>query len=352
LNFEIPLGITFILDEAETKDSVRLPGAPFTTSTLQQEASRKLGFSVGQTMSVAQSLYQNGHITYMRTDSVNLSDLAIETSKKFIESNFGKEYTLPNGRKFKTKQANAQEAHEAIRPAYIDKTPDTIGLTGNDARLYKLIWERTVASQMKEALVETTTYSFYPENNTDQLWITKGEVIKFPGFMKLYTEGTDDEGADEESPTLNLPELKKGEKALAKSINGSQTFSKPPARYTEATLVKKLESEGIGRPSTYAPTITTIIDRGYVEREEKKLKPTEIAFIVNDFLEKHFPEMMNYKFTANVENEFDEVAAGKMEWTKMLEEFYTGFKTRLTEADETGEKVIEKVGRACPECGE
>jgi len=160
-------------------------------------------------MSVAQALYQNGHITYMRTDSVNLSDHAIQASKKYIESAFGKDYTLPNGRKYKTKQANAQEAHEAIRPAYIDKTPDTIGLTGNDARLYKLIWERTVASQMKEALVETTTYSFTPENNADQLWITKGEVIKFPGFMKLYTEGTDDEGGDDETLTLNLPELKK-----------------------------------------------------------------------------------------------------------------------------------------------
>ena len=159
-------------------------------------------------MSVAQSLYQNGHITYMRTDSVNLSDLAITTSKKYIETAFGKEYSLPNGRKFKTKQANAQEAHEAIRPTYIDKTPDSIGLTGNDARLYKLIWERTVASQMKEALVETTTYTFSPENNTDQIWLTKGEVIKFPGFMKLYTEGTDDE-VDDENPVLNLPQMKK-----------------------------------------------------------------------------------------------------------------------------------------------
>jgi DNA topoisomerase-1 len=243
----------------------------------------------------------------MRTDSVNLSELAIQNSKKYIETTFGANYTLPNGRQFKNKQANAQEAHEAIRPAYIDKTPDNVGLSGNDARLYKLIWERTVASQMQEAIIETTVYSFAPENNDSQIWQSRGEVIKFPGFMKLYNEGTDEEIDDEDGP-VNLPSLTKGEKAQALKLHGLQIFSKPPSRYTEAMLVKKLESEGIGRPSTYAPTITTIVDRGYIEREDKKLKPTEIAFVVNDFLEKYFPEMMNYQFTANVENEFDEVA--------------------------------------------
>ncbi|MDD2565668.1 MAG: type I DNA topoisomerase [Candidatus Gracilibacteria bacterium] len=352
--YEIPFSDDFKLIDADKKDTVRLPGAPFTTSTLQQEASRKLGFGVSQTMTVAQMLYQNGHITYMRTDSVNLSDLAIANSKKYIDETFGKEYSLPNGRKFKTKQANAQEAHEAIRPAYIDKTPDMMDLEGNELRLYKLIWERTVASQMQEAQIETTTYNFSPIGKEDQEWISKGEVIKFPGFMKLYTEGNDDELDEEEG--MNLPLLNKGDIVKSNVLNVNQNFSRPPSRYTEAMLVKKLESEGIGRPSTYAPTITTIIDRGYVEKIEKKLAPRNpndlkgIPYTVNDFLDKYFPEMMDYKFTAKIEEEFDEVSAGKIDWIQMLEKFYTNFKIYLDKTMTEAEKVVEEVGRDCPDC--
>lgn len=330
------------MQKTEKKSSKRLPGAPFTTSTLQQEASRKLGYGVKTTMDVAQRLYQNGHITYMRTDSVNLSDLAINTARTFIEKEFGTEYSMPNGRRFKTKQASAQEAHEAIRPTYIEKTPDSIGLDGMELRLYKLIWERTVASQMKEADVETTTYHFSPEN-FDENWIAKGEVIKFPGFMKLYIEATDDE--NEESESKKLPEISDGSMLQSENFSGQQKFSLPPPRYTEASLVKKLESEGIGRPSTYAPTIQTIQDRGYVVLESKKLVPLDIAFVVTDYLEKEFSQMMQYSFTAEVEGQFDEIAHGKLGWQKMLGDFYNPFHEAVNEAMGTegkfsGERIL------------
>jgi DNA topoisomerase-1 len=301
-------------------------------------------------MSVAQNLYQNWFITYMRTDSVNLSDLAIQASKKYIEENFWKEYSLPHWRKFKNKQANAQEAHEAIRPSYIEKNPENVWLDWNDIRLYKLIWERTIASQMKEALIETTTYIFSPDIASNQEWITKWEVIKFPGFMKLYIEWTDDE--TEESETMNLPILKVWEKAKSSHLLANQVFTRPPSRYTEAALVKKLESEWIWRPSTYAPTISTIVDRWYVEKIDKKLAPTEIAFIVNDFLMEYFKKMMDYKFTAKIEEELDTIATGWIEWIKMLELFYTDFKKDLLNSDENAEKVIEKTWKKCPECKE
>lgn len=331
LLISLPHAEDFVLMEAEVKASSRLPGAPFTTSTLQQEASRKLGYGVKTTMEIAQRLYQNGFITYMRTDSVNLSDLAINTARVFIEKEFGKEYSMPNGRKYKTKQASAQEAHEAIRPAYIEKTPETIGLDGMDAKLYRLIWERTVASQMKEAEIETTTYHFSPVTSNNEDWIAKGEVIKFPGFMKLYIEGTDEEN-EEESESKKLPSVKKGEKLTSSELHGLQKFSLPPARYTEASLVKKLESEGIGRPSTYAPTIQTIQDRGYVVIESKKLIPTDIAFVVTDFLEQEFPTFMDYNFTAKVEGEFDKIAEGELEWKKMLGGFYHPFHESINTA--------------------
>lgn len=348
--FEIPLITDFKLVSADKKDSIRTPQAPFTTSTLQQEASRKLDYWVSQTMTIAQNLYQNWYITYMRTDSVNLSDLAISTSIKFIEETFWKEYAVSWGRKYKNKQANAQEAHEAIRPAYIDKTPENVWLNWNDLKLYKLIWERTIASQMKEAIIETTTYIFNPEIKTNQDWISKWEVIKFPGFMKLYIEWSDDEES-QENGTCNLPKLQKWDIVKTKNINSSQTFSKPPSRYTEAMLVKKLESEWIGRPSTYAPTIATIIERWYIEKIEKKLAPTEIAFVVVDFLEKYFVKMMDYKFTAKLEDELDEIAKWETEWTKMLEKFYTYFKTLLDNSMENATKVTEEVGKKCPTCG-
>ncbi len=335
----------FVLSLSEVKASTRTPGAPFTTSTLQQEASRKLGYGVKMTMDIAQRLYQNGYITYMRTDSVNLSDLAISMSRTFIEKEFGKEYSMPNGRTYKTKQASAQEAHEAIRPAYIDKTPDASGLDGIEAKLYRLIWERTVASQMKEAEVETTTYHFTPSGH-DEDWIVKGEVIKFPGFMKLYIEGTDEE-QDEESESKKLPPLSKWTSLSSTDFLGNQKFSLPPPRYTEAALVKKLESEGIGRPSTYAPTIQTIQDRGYVVIESKKLLPSDIAFVVVDYLEQEFSTFMQYSFTAEVESQFDQIAEGKLDWTKMLGDFYAPFHASIesalgTEGRFAGERILGK----------
>ncbi len=236
---------------------------------------------------------------------------------------------MPNGRKYKTKQASAQEAHEAIRPTYIDKTPDSMSLDAMELKLYKLIWERTVASQMKEADIETTTYHFESEKGNDD-WIAKGEVIKFPGFMKLYIEGTDDENDDDESK--KLPDIADGTIVASKEFVGNQKFSLPPPRYTEASLVKKLESEGIGRPSTYAPTIQTIQDRGYVVIESKKLVPLDIAFVVTDYLEAEFSQMMQYSFTADVEGQFDAIANGNLAWQKMLSDFYNPFHEAVNNA--------------------
>ena len=345
ISFSFPHNETFTLNDRETKSGTRIPGAPFTTSTLQQEASRKLGYSVKTTMDIAQRLYQEGHITYMRTDSVNLSDQAISASKSFIEKEFGNEYSLPNGRRYKTKQANAQEAHEAIRPTYIDKTPESIGLDGMEAKLYKLIWERTVASQMKEAEVETTTYHFSSATKDDN-WVAKWEVIKFAGFMKLYVEWVDDEKDDDEG-TKKLPEVKTGENLSSTTWKWEQKFTLPPPRYTEASLVKKLESEWIGRPATYAATIQTIQDRGYVVIESKKLVPTDIAFVVTDYLETEFTNFMQYNFTAKVEEEFDQISRGELEWTKMLGNFYEPFHKNIESAlgvewRFSGERILGK----------
>lgn len=352
--YEIPFVIDFEVNSVEKKDSIRMPWAPFTTSTLQQEASRKLWFWVSQTMVIAQNLYQNWLITYMRTDSVNLSDLAISEAKKYIDKEFWIEYSIPGWRKYKTKQASAQEAHEAIRPSYIDRTPESVGLSWSDLRLYTLIWERTIASQMKEAQIETTTYNFSPVWFKSQEWISKWEVIKFPWFMKLYIEGTDEEN-DDDTPT-NLPALSKWEIAKSKSLISNQIFTKPPSRYTEAMLVKKLESEWIWRPSTYAPTIQTIIDRWYVEKIAKKLAPFSpedlswIPYKVNDFLEKYFPELMDYKFTAKIEQELDDIAEWKIDWVNMLSSFYLDFKKYLDNSLANAEKVIEETWWVCPEC--
>lgn len=353
--------LNFVLNSVDTKDSKRSPGAPFTTSTLQQEASRKFGFGVKQTMMIAQKLYEwvdlgngerTGLITYMRTDSVNLSENALGQAGKLIEEKFGKNYLKI--RKYKTKAAGAQEAHEAIRPTYLSTTPESLAsiLDPQALKLYTLIWKRTLASQMEDAIVEVTTFNFSPEHKSNQEWITKGEVLKFDWFMKLYVESSDDEAEDEESAVL--PSIEVGTLIPSKNLISTQSFSRPPARYTEASLVKKLESEWIGRPSTYAPTISTIIDRGYVEKVEKKyLSPTEIAFIVNDFLEEYFKEMMDYKFTKNVEEEFDEIAEWKLKYDKMLEKFWVGtLKKDIENAWENAEKVIEKVGKACPKCSQ
>ncbi|PIE85524.1 DNA topoisomerase I [Candidatus Gracilibacteria bacterium] len=353
--------LDFKLVDNVSKDSKRTPGAPFTTSSLQQEGARKFGFGVKQTMMLAQKLYEGidlgngqreGLITYMRTDSTNLSDLAKSQAKNVIESSFGKNYY--KRRNYKTKSVGAQEAHEAIRPTDLNRTPESLAsyLDTQQLKLYTLIWKRTLASQMSDAIVEVTTFTFSPIKADKQEWITKGEVIKFDGFMKLYIEGTDDEN-DDESESGTLPEIPIGEVLIGKNLEANQTFSRPPARYTEASLVKKMEGEGIGRPSTYAPTISTIIERGYIEKINKKyLSPTEVAFTVTDFLEKYFSKMMEYKFTKEVEEDFDKIAEGKETYVKMLDTFWNGtLKKDLEEAGDKAEKVIEKVGKKCPECG-
>ncbi|MDP2090838.1 MAG: type I DNA topoisomerase [Candidatus Gracilibacteria bacterium] len=353
--------LDFKLINSIKKDSKRSPGAPFTTSTLQQEASRKFGFGVKQTMMVAQKLYEGmdlgngerqGLITYMRTDSVNLSEQALADAKKVIESSFGKQYH--KSRTYKTKSAGAQEAHEAIRPTDMSRHPDSLVsvLDAQQLKVYSLIWKRTVASQMSDAVVEVTTFTFSPLKATNQEWVTKGEVIKFDGFMKLYIEGSDEENEDDEENT-KLPIIDLGEILAGNNLEAVQGFSRPPSRYTEASLVKKLEGEGIGRPSTYAPTISTIIDRGYIEKFEKKfMKPTEVAFTVTDFLEEYFKKMMEYKFTKDVEEDFDKVALGEVKYEKMLSDFWEiTLKKDLEHAGANAEKVIEKVGKECPKCG-
>lgn len=373
----------------EVKPAKKNPAAPFTTSTLQQEAARKLGYSVLRTMKLAQRLYEEGKITYMRTDSVTLSETAIAAAANEIKTVYGKEYHYP--RVYKTKTAGAQEAHEAIRPTYFDK--HTIEGEAGEKRLYELIWKRAIASQMSEAIFEKTTVNAGISTRNEQL-VAEGEVLKFDGFLKVYLESSDDEEEDNESANL-LPPLAKGQELNLKEMQATERFSKPPARYTEASLVKKLEELGIGRPSTYAPTISTIQNRGYVVKEDRdgknrnfrclllnegkitkqlkseiigtekgKLFPTDIGEIVNDFLTEHFKGIVDFNFTAKVEKEFDEIAQGLKEWTKMLRSFYQPFhssvETTLETAERatgerllgidptTGKNVYAKVGRFGP----
>ncbi|MBK9284144.1 MAG: type I DNA topoisomerase [Sphingobacteriaceae bacterium] len=350
----------------ETKPAKRTPAAPFTTSTLQQEAARKLGFSVAQTMMVAQRLYEAGKITYMRTDSVNLSETAINQAKDAITKDYGNKYY--QFRQFKNKSKGAQEAHEAIRPTYINV--QEIEGERNEQRLYDLIWKRTIASQMADAELEKTTAKI-GISTSNEVFVAQGEVLKFDGFLKVYIEGTDEEN-DEENSSM-LPPMKEGNKLKVKEINATQRFTHHPPRYTEASLVKKLEELGIGRPSTYAPTISTVQKRNYVEKvdkegkprnytylilegdkiakeiktentgaEKSKLFPTDIGMVVNDFLFQYFPDILDFHFTAKVEEEFDEIADGKLEWTKMLKEFYKPFHKNV-------EKTIDKSERASGE---
>ena len=355
--FEDLKSALFSIDNIEVKPGKKSPSAPFTTSTLQQEASRKLGFSVSRTMQVAQKLYEAGHITYMRTDSVNLSDLAIKAAKAEICKEFGEAYSQPTN--YKTKSKGSQEAHECIRPTHFEHR-----LAGNDAsekRLYDLIWKRTVASQMAPAELEKTKATISISNNKN-LFVANGEVIKFDGFLKLYLESTDDEGDDELQKGM-LPQLKEGESLQDQIIKAVEKFKNHPPRYTEASLVKKLEEQGIGRPSTYAPTISTVQKRGYVVKEDRpgverkyqeitlkagqismdtltqitgaekqKLFPTDVGMIVNDFLVENFPKIMDYSFTANVEEEFDQVAEGKTKWNAMIQTFYTPFHSTIVDA--------------------
>ena len=365
------------------KPMKRTPAPPFTTSTLQQEAARKLGFTVSQTMMVAQHLYENGRITYMRTDSVNLSSLCINSSKTEITRLWGEEYSKP--RQYHTHSKGAQEAHEAIRPTYMENT--SIDGTQQEKRLYDLIWKRTAASQMADAQIEKTTVTISMSGATEQ-FVANGEVVKFDGFLKVYRESSDDEAEGQEN-TEGLP-LQRNE------IIATQRFSQGPVRYTEASLVRKLEELGIGRPSTYAPTISTIQQREYVQKGDKKgverfysidildsngitnrtksemagsekgkLLPTDIGIVVNDFLMKYFPAIMDYNFTAKVEQQFDTIAEGKAQWTAMIENFYKNFEptvektinTReehkagereLGKEPATGKPVFVKIGRFGP----
>ena len=364
-------GSNFSVKNIEVKPTFRNPTAPFTTSTLQQEASRKLGYSVSRTMQLAQRLYENGHITYMRTDSVNLSQTAIDGAKKAIVDSYGSEYSNP--RKFNTKSESAQEAHEAIRPTYFDST--SAGDDNGQQRLYDLIWKRAISSQMSRAELEKTTLTI-KSSSSEILFKAQGEVIKFDGFLKVYLEGKDDEEEDEQKGLL--PPVSIGSELGYKEIIAQEKFSRPPARFTEASLVKKLEELGIGRPSTYAPTISTVQKRGYVLNESRdgkqrdihnlllkndniedlkekenfgfekqKLFPTDIGMIVTDFLIKNFNPIMDYGFTASVEKEFDEIADGLKSWTNMLEGFYGSFhkmvETTTETADRaTGERILGK----------
>ena len=380
----------FMVESVTKKPLKRSPAPPFTTSTLQQEAARKLGFTVVQTMMIAQKLYESGRITYMRTDSVNLSTLCTNASKDEIIREYGKEYS--QARAYHTSSKGAQEAHEAIRPTYMNEP--TIEGTVQEKRLYELIWKRTIASQMADAQLEKTTISINI-SNTSEKFVATGEVVSFDGFLKVYLESTDDEEHAEDASHI-LPALKEGDELQRREILATEKYSLAPARYTEASLVKKLEDLGIGRPSTYAPTISTIQQRQYVTKGDKtgeertftidslkgikitqklkkemagsekgKLLPTDIGIVVNDFLMENFPNIMNYNFTADVEKKFDDIAEGKTEWTNWMKDFDKGFEPEVKEVLEarnqhkagernlgndpkTGKPVFVKIGRFGP----
>ena len=384
------IGAMYSVADVTVKPMKKSPAPPFTTSTLQQEASRKLNFTVSQTMMVAQRLYEAGHITYMRTDSVNLSSLAINTITAEIKNKFGEQYLKV--RRYHTNSKGAQEAHEAIRPTYIDK--HTIEGTSQEKRLYGLIWKRTIASQMADAELEKTTIEIQPSTRSEH-FVATGEVIKFDGFLNVYIEGHDEDNAEGDSEGL-LPALSVGDMLNNKDIVATQRFTQQPIRYTEASLVKKMEELGIGRPSTYAPTISTIQQREYVEKGDKqgekrefitltlkggkitartksetvgadkgKLIPTDIGVVVNEFLTKYFPNILDYNFTAKVEEKFDDVAEGKLLWTDEINSFYTIFHPGVEEAmnmrlehkvgerqlgvnPKTGKPVSVKIGRFGP----
>jgi DNA topoisomerase-1 len=338
----------FDIDESESK---RNPAAPFTTSTLQQEASRKLGYSVKQTMVIAQQLYEGniqnipnhtgGLITYMRTDSLNLSTVATSAAKEVIEKAYGAEYSLKSPRVYKSKAKGAQEAHEAIRPVDLSLKPSMIKAYVDNAqfRLYSLIWKRTLATQMQTAKIANTTYKISAGKDKEYEFQVKGQRIIFPGFMKVYTEGSDNPESALDSSEKILPTIKVGTKLDLEKLDLEQNFTKPPARYTEASLVKKLESEGIGRPSTYAPTISTIQAREYITKsEDKKLIPTPTGEIVNSFLTDHFPNILDLGFTAKVEEEFDDIADGKIAWQQVMKDFYGDFKKTIDEKEESVNK--------------
>lgn len=361
------IGADYQVTDIQVKPGKRTPAPPFTTSTLQQEASRKLGYGVSRTMLIAQKLYENGYITYMRTDSVSLSNTALGDITNTVKSMYGEQYH--QFRKYKNKNENAQEAHEAIRPTYMSNSsvPEP-----EWSRLYELIWKRTMACQMADAELEKTVAKIEISTNKEEL-TASGEVLKFDGFLKVYREDKDDDELEEEANEGMLPPLSVGQQLPFKEMKATERFSRPPSRYTEASLVKKMEELGIGRPSTYAPTISTILKRGYVEKRDKegvqrfytvyslknaevnkkldsemtgaeksKLFPSDLGLVVSDFLYKYFDDIMDYGFTARIEEEFDEVAEGKMKWNKMIDDFYSPFKKDV-------EKTIEHAERATGE---
>lgn len=350
---------SFIVSQIEEKESTRTPAPPFTTSTLQQEASRKMGYSVKQTMNIAQQLYEGniehnipnhigGLITYMRTDSLNLSDVALKAARDVILDEFGADYALKTPRKFKSTAKGAQEAHEAIRPVNMALKPSQVEkyLDRQQFKLYELIWKRTVATQMANAKIANTTYKIDAGKDGEYEFISRGHRVLFAGFMKAYTEGSDDADALIEKDDKLLPAVKKDQKLELKELLLEQNFTKPPARYTEASLVKKLESEGIGRPSTYAPTISTIQVREYViKTEDKKLAPTEIGEIVNDFLVEHFSNIVDLGFTAKIEEEFDEIAEGKIKWQEVMQKFYGDFHNNIKEKEQTADRVRVNISK-------
>lgn len=357
-------GSAYEVTNIEEKDVKRYPAPPFTTSTLQQEASRKLGFSVRRTMMVAQQLYEGvehhrGHtglITYMRTDSVNLSELALKQAKEVIKKDFGKEFALAAPRYFKGRKG-AQEAHEAIRPVDLSLKPEDVKdhLDRDQHRLYELIWKRTLACQMKEANLKALSVDIVPSKDEEYLFRATGQTIEFPGFMRAYVEGSDHPDEALVHQEKLLPALKKNDAVKVKEMTPNQHFTKPPARYTEASLVKKLESEGIGRPSTYAPTITTIMHRGYVEKENKQLKPTDLADVVTDVLVKNFSHVVDYKFTAEMEESLDSIAEGKKKWVPVINDFYVPFHKIIMEKQKTLKKEdivnLETTKEKCEKCG-
>jgi len=369
---------SFKIEDIVTRPVKKSPPAPFTTSTLQQEAARKLGYTVAQTMIIAQRLYESGFITYMRTDSVNLSEFATQSSKEAITKFMGEQYI--HARHFETKTKGAQEAHEAIRPTYMEN--QSIEGNAQEKKLYDLIWKRTIASQMADAELEKTTVTISINNSSDTFAAT-GEIIKFDGFLRVYRESFDDENEQEDEGRL-LPPLKKGQQLERRDIVATERFTQRPARYTEASLVRKLEELGIGRPSTYAPTISTIQQREYVEKgnkdgeersfniltlnedkikdqtrtevvgtEKSKLFPTDTGIVVNDFLTEYFPEILDYNFTASVEKEFDEVAEGDVQWTSIMKKFYEQFHPSVekTLATKTEHKVGERILGQEPQTG-
>lgn len=337
----------YIVSEIKKGEKKRNPAPPFTTSTMQQEASRKLGFTLKKTMQVAQTLYEGGFITYMRTDSTRISEEARAAAKTHIVSTYGEEYY--ENRYYKTNK-DAQDAHEGIRPTYSDTEPDDVknDLTKDQYKLYKLIYNRFMASQMKPAVYDTMAVNI-KANNYD--FKANGQSLKFKGFMILYVEGTDEKEEQEEGM---LPELQENQEVKLIKINPKQSFTEPPARYTEASLVKALEEKGIGRPSTYSPTITTILERRYIEKEQKQLVPTELGKIVNKLLTENFTDIINVEFTAKIENEFDEIAEGKEPWKKMIREFYGPFEKELEKVEKDLEHVelVDEVSDVqCEKCG-